>query len=1229
MTDPIDRSHRRPVRSFAAVCLAAIVAVSLAVGPGAVATGTAQSWRVTVDEAAGTWALARGDRTLLDAATARYFDGDRAVPLGRVKVTESTAEGALGTERRWRLDGERMTLQIAIPEDFPVVVVTAAVARAERLRRVETLVTASAHGGFTGDAITAEGTRFLSVGFEPSDPPRTAPVRDVASSTWWMTAVTHPAKRRALVVGHVPGARAGFDTLTVKRRQQRLVVDTATWLGDIAVKTPRAFPSVVIVPGRRVTDALRRFAECSAKLASIDLPARAPTAWGPHAAIGPRYTLADIDARANVAKRDLASFGVGVVRLDDGYQPTHHAKRGGGLGDWLRADDRFTSGMPGLVDAIRERGLDAGTWLAPFLVGKSAEPFREAGGFLYAGDDGRPKALDRGPLATGWRGDPVYSIDAGHDEAQSWLHHVGRTIAKLGIRHVRAAFLRDGMRPGRRANGMSAAAAFRKGLEAFRAGLGSRTFLVAEDAPLAPVGGIADAVRLAPGTAVRGWPEVRRAVRSIAYRYFLHGAWWYGDAGDAVLAGLTDDEARAYLSFLALTVGVSSLGDDLERLPTERRDLLKRVLPMVPGRTRPLDLFTTKGLPSVWDMRVHRAGERWNVAGFFNWTDRPQIHRVAISDLQGLDAVNAALVYDFWSDEFIGVREGTIEVLVPPHACRVYQIRRHTSAPQLLSVTRHVTGGGAALRGVSLRRTADRRDLVVKTDLIPLEPIGIRVYSPWREVVRSTVEQPWTVAALDAHPDGVVIRADATPFGHTYAEVPFAMPAAPLPRQDPPSIRSAATATSGDLRVVVLPPEMIRTGGAGAWIRDATGEPGALVGTWGRAVEPATGLDVDVPQDVVASGHVWLTHPSLGRDRFAIGAARSDGRRLARAIYVPGEPATIVAVGDPRTDPARWLRAFQGRLGVLERGARAWVEGAVARQDRSGLIDRVEALGPAPLDVGDRASETASHYEVTERAEIVRTTIGSGASALTDFGRRITDTESFALPVDPAQRGWTLLRRTTPEDRGKRLLVLVGGAGDAREWRLEAAPTGDWPIDRFDIPPVAANRAEPIRVTIMPVDGGAYVSLRYRAYLKSSPRSLSLGDAEPVQSLQRTGRTQSHRAVHGGPLVIGDRLFLEGLGTSAPARLTYSIPAGIERFEAKVGIDASVGQRGGVVFVVELDGREVYRSPKCYGGQAARDVRIETGNATTLCLIVDPAGAAQHDRANWGDAAFIRRAPAR
>lgn len=75
-----------------------------------------------------------------------------------------------------------------------------------------------------------------------------------------------------------------------------------------------------------------------------------------------------------VVKRDLQAFDtlpekVDIFQIDDGYQSA--------IGDWLIVNEKFPSGMKSCADAIHEKGMKAGLWLAPFAATPNSKVFKE------------------------------------------------------------------------------------------------------------------------------------------------------------------------------------------------------------------------------------------------------------------------------------------------------------------------------------------------------------------------------------------------------------------------------------------------------------------------------------------------------------------------------------------------------------------------------------------------------------------------------------------------------------------------------------------------------------------------------------------------------------------------------------------------------------------------------------------------------------------------------------
>ncbi len=122
---------------------------------------------------------------------------------------------------------------------------------------------------------------------------------------------------------------------------------------------------------------------------------------------------------------------------------------------------------------------------------------------------------------------------------------------------------------------------------------------------------------------------------------------------------------------------------------------------------------------------------------------------------------------------------------------------------------------------------------------------------------------------------------------------------------------------------------------------------------------------------------------------------------------------------------------------------------------------------------------------------------------------------------------------------------------------------------------------------------------------------------------------RANRSVESAPLRIGGREFASGVGTHAESEFTVEV-RGAREFKAQVGVDDEVGGgRGSVEFVVEGDGRELWRSGVMKQGDPAHAVAVPLAGVTSLVLRVCAAGdGIQYDHADWADAVFLCDGPA-
>jgi hypothetical protein len=127
-----------------------------------------------------------------------------------------------------------------------------------------------------------------------------------------------------------------------------------------------------------------------------------------------------------------------------------------------------------------------------------------------------------------------------------------------------------------------------------------------------------------------------------------------------------------------------------------------------------------------------------------------------------------------------------------------------------------------------------------------------------------------------------------------------------------------------------------------------------------------------------------------------------------------------------------------------------------------------------------------------------------------------------------------------------------------------------------------------------------------------------------VEATAGWGEVQRNRSVMGNMMMMAGRTFRRGLGTHAVSRIVYDVPPGYRRFAATIGCDREV-YSDSVVFVVQGDGRELFRSPLMRREGSLIEVAVGLKGVKRLDLIVEDGGnGIIADHANWADARLLR-----
>ncbi|TWT32910.1 NPCBM/NEW2 domain-containing protein [Blastopirellula retiformator] len=134
-------------------------------------------------------------------------------------------------------------------------------------------------------------------------------------------------------------------------------------------------------------------------------------------------------------------------------------------------------------------------------------------------------------------------------------------------------------------------------------------------------------------------------------------------------------------------------------------------------------------------------------------------------------------------------------------------------------------------------------------------------------------------------------------------------------------------------------------------------------------------------------------------------------------------------------------------------------------------------------------------------------------------------------------------------------------------------------------------------------------------YVPKEVTEVPLSDCQPETAHVGYGRV-AYDHVPGDQMLMEarGRIFPHGIWAHAPAQHTYDLGGAWDNFSGTVGL---AGTDGSVVFVINADGKELYRSPKIEAGRL-HDFWVEVTDAARLELVVEDGGDGNtRDWAMW------------
>ncbi len=224
------------------------------------------------------------------------------------------------------------------------------------------------------------------------------------------------------------------------------------------------------------------------------------------------------------------------------------------------------------------------------------------------------------------------------------------------------------------------------------------------------------------------WDEfLNNCVKRVTEFYPLNNIVLYNDPDNVVIR----DEFNTYNQAVSRAVFVSMLGmpvtfgDDLPKLPPERMNILKRVIPSLDIYPKEINANTEIGEVLVTNLDIGLSFESYNVISVFNTQERETEYYLDLKKTADLEG-GKYHIYDFWHDEYLGCTDSGIKLVLEPCETRVLAVRKDSGGVQILSTNRHITQGAAEIKDMRMQNDS----ISLKCSLVKDDLYKIALYVP-------------------------------------------------------------------------------------------------------------------------------------------------------------------------------------------------------------------------------------------------------------------------------------------------------------------------------------------------------------------------------------------------------------------------------------------------------------------------------------------------------------------
>lgn len=377
----------------------------------------------------------------------------------------------------------------------------------------------------------------------------------------------------------------------------------------------------------------------------------------------------------NLQALKQAAIPLDVFQIDDGYQEA--------VGDWLKPNGKFPSGMKAVAGEIKAAGYRPGIWLAPFVCEQRSAIYREHPEWLLRNARGVPVKAGWNPGWSGW----FYALDIYSPGFRDYLKRVFKTVFEdWGYEMVKLDFLYAAALVPRKDR--SRGRIMTDALEFIRE-LVEDKWVLGCGVPLGPSFGQVDYCRIGSDVAPY-WEDSKLAMLryrervstlnsllSTVGRWQLNSRVFLNDPDVFILRDrgnkLTDEQRQTLLFLNYLLGGLIFFSDDIREYTPEQLSTLRSLYPVVAPT-----IESVEELEQVFCYRIKACVGEYNYCIYTNLSEHPYSFLVKEGHFAG-------------DRGFIPPK--TVIQLQPYESLCLYLVHASHDKPYLLGTTGHVFPG--------------------------------------------------------------------------------------------------------------------------------------------------------------------------------------------------------------------------------------------------------------------------------------------------------------------------------------------------------------------------------------------------------------------------------------------------------------------------------------------------------------------------------------------------------